>query len=153
MTMKIVLGADHGGVGLKEAVKHWLAGQANGLSFEYEVEDKGTHSEASCDYPDFARLVAVDVAAGKADRGIVFCGTGIGVAIAANKIKGIRAAVCGDAYSARMCRQHNDANILTLGERVTGKGLALDIVKTWLETAFEGGRHQVRVDKIMALEE
>ncbi|MCL1805919.1 MAG: ribose 5-phosphate isomerase B [Clostridiales bacterium] len=145
--MKIALGADHGGFQLKETIKAWLVEQG------YETEDKGTYDEASCDYPDFGEAVARDVAAGKADRGILVCGTGIGISISANKVRGIRAALCGDTFSARMCRLHNDANVLALGQRVTGAGLALDIVEIWLHTDFEGGRHKTRVDKIMKIEE
>jgi len=144
--MIIVLGADHGGFQLKESIKEWL------LEKGYEVKDKGTFDEQSCDYPDYGRAVALDVAGGKADKGIVICGTGIGISIAANKVKGIRAALCGDTYSARMSRLHNDANILALGQRVTGAGLAADIVEVWLNTGFEGGRHKTRIDKIMSIE-
>ncbi len=145
--MKIALGADHGGFELKEAIKAWL------LEKGHEVEDKGTHSLASCDYPDYAKAVALNVAAGQSDRGILVCGTGIGVSIAANKVQGIRAALCGDTFSARMSRLHNDANVLALGQRVVGAGLALDIVEIWLSTSFEGGRHRTRVDKLMEIEQ
>jgi len=145
--VKIVLGADHGGYQLKETIKTWLKEHG------YQAEDKGAFNADSCDYPDYAQICAKAVAAGHADRGILFCGTGIGISIAANKVKGIRAALCGDTFSARMSRLHNDANILALGERVTGPGLAADIVKAWLETPYEGGRHQARVDKILALED
>ncbi len=145
--MKIALGADHGGFELKEAIKARL------LEKGHEVEDKGTHSLESCDYPDYAKAVALDVAAGQSDRGILVCGTGIGVSIAANKVRGIRAALCGDTFSARMSRLHNDANVLALGQRVVGAGLALDIVEIWLSTSFEGGRHSTRVDKLMEIEQ
>ncbi|MEL7623196.1 MAG: ribose 5-phosphate isomerase B [Clostridiales bacterium] len=145
--MKISLGADHGGFELKEAIKTWL------LEKGYDVEDKGTYSIESCDYPDYAKAVALDVAAGKSDRGILVCGTGIGVSIGANKVRGIRAALCGDTFSARMSRLHNNANILALGQRVVGAGLALDIVEIWLSTSFEGGRHSTRVDKLMEIEQ
>ncbi len=145
--MKISLGADHGGFELKEAIKTWL------LEKGYDVEDKGTYSIESCDYPDYAKAVALDVAAGKSDRGILVCGTGIGVSIGANKVRGIRAALCGDTFSARMSRLHNNANILALGQRVVGPGLALDIVEIWLSTSFEGGRHSTRVDKLMEIEQ
>lgn len=145
--MKISLGADHGGFELKEAIKARL------LEKGYDVEDKGTYSLESCDYPDYAKAVALDVAAGKSDRGILVCGTGIGVSIGANKVKGIRAALCGDTFSARMSRLHNNANILALGQRVVGAGLALDIVDIWLSTSFEGGRHSTRVDKLMEIEQ
>ncbi len=145
--MKIAIGSDHGGYLLKEEIKKWLAEHG------YEYDDYGTHSTDSCDYPDIAVEVAKAVAAGRNKYGIIVCGTGIGVSIAANKIKGIRAALCHDTFSARASREHNDANILTLGERVIGRGLALEIVEVWLKSEFAAGRHQVRVDKIRALEE
>ena len=144
--MKIALGSDHGGFQLKEIIKAWL------LEKGYEVEDKGTYDEQSCDYPDYGKAVALEVAGGKADRGILVCGTGIGISISANKVHGIRAALCGDTFSARMSRLHNDANILAMGQRVIGAGLALDIVEIWLNTDFEGGRHATRVNKIMNIE-
>ena len=144
--MKVALGSDHAGFRLKLAVKQWLG--ENG----YDIIDMGTHDESSCDYPDFGRAVGEAVAGAEADRGIVICGTGIGISLAANKVDGIRAALCSDTYSARMSRLHNDANILAMGERVVGYGLALDIVAAWLSADFEGGRHQGRVDKIMAIE-
>lgn len=144
--MRIALGADHGGYVLKEEIKKWLAAQG------YEYQDYGTHSADSCDYPDIAAAVAGSVASGQCEKGIIVCGTGIGVSIAANKVKGIRAALCHDTFSARASREHNDANILTLGERVIGRGLALDIVDVWLCSEFAGGRHKARVDKITALE-
>ena len=148
--MKIVLGADHGGYLLKEAVKAFLEGQG------YAVEDMGTFDQESCDYPDYgervARAVCREEACGRDCRGIVVCGTGIGISIAANKVKGIRAALCGDTFSARMSRCHNDANVLALGQRVVGQGLALDIVEAWLTTSFEGGRHATRLGKLMAIE-
>ena len=144
--MKITLGADHGGFQLKETIKEWL------LEKGYEVSDRGTYDEQSCDYPDYAKAVALEVAGGNADRGVLVCGTGIGMSISANKVKGIRAAVCGDTFSARMSRLHNDANVLALGQRVTGAGLALDILELWLNTSFEGGRHKTRVDKITQIE-
>ena len=145
--MIIAIGADHGGFQLKETVRAWLV--ENG----HEVKDKGTFDEQSCDYPDYGKAVALDVAEGKADRGILVCGTGIGISMSANKVRGIRAALCGDTFSARMSRLHNDANVLAMGQRVTGPGLALDIVEIWLATGFEGERHQRRVDKIMKIEE
>ena len=117
------------------------------------MTDFGTESEDSCDYPDFALPVAEAVAKGEYDRGILICGTGIGIGIVANKVKGVRAALCHDTFSAEACRNHNDANILTMGERIVGEGLALKIVETFLNSDFEGGRHQRRVDKIKALEE
>ena len=118
----------------------------------HEVEDFGTHSTESCDYPDIAEPVAHAVVDGAADRGILICGTGIGIGIAANKIAGVRAALCHDTFSAHASREHNNANILTMGERVIGPGLAKDIVTIWLNTEFEGGRHARRVEKISALE-
>ena len=146
--MKITIGSDHGAVELKEEVKMVL--------HEFEdvrVTDVGTFGTESVDYPDIAEKVCADVVSGKADRGIVLCGTGIGISIAANKIDGIRAALCGDVYSAIMSRKHNDANVLAMGGRVTGIGPACEIVRAWVCTEFEGGRHARRVDKIMALEE
>ena len=146
--MKITIGSDHGAVELKEEVKMVL--------HEFEdvrVTDVGTFGTESVDYPDIAEKVCADVVSGKADRGIVLCGTGIGISIAANKIDGIRAALCGDVYSAIMSRKHNDANVLAMGGRVTGIGPAGEIVRAWVYTEFEGGRHARRVDKIMALEQ
>lgn len=144
MINKIIIGSDHGGYKLKnEIIKH-LKTLKDG---EYRISDLGCFSEESCDYPDIAKKVAEDVLATKS-RGILVCGTGIGMSIAANRFEGIRASHCTDTYTARMTRAHNDSNILCLGERVTGLGLALEIVDTWLKTAFEGGRHQTRIDKI-----
>ena len=120
---------------------------------EIEVKDVGTFGTDSVDYPDIAEKVCADVTSGAADRGIVLCGTGIGISIAANKIKGIRAALCNDVYSARMSREHNNANVLAMGGRVTGFGPADEIVRVWVATEFAGGRHERRVNKIMALEE
>ena len=120
---------------------------------DVRVTDVGTFGTESVDYPDIAEKVCADVVSGKADRGIVLCGTGIGISIAANKIDGIRAALCGDVYSAIMSRKHNDANVLAMGGRVTGIGPAGEIVRAWVCTEFEGGRHARRVDKIMALEQ
>ena len=145
--MKIAIGADHAGVRLKDELARWLAGGG------HEVEDLGTDSEASVDYPDFARAVAKAVSSGAAERGVLVCGSGLGVAIAANKIAGIRAATCNDLYTARMARAHNDANVVTLGARVVGDGLAEEIVQVFLATPFEGGeRHTRRVRKITDLE-
>lgn len=143
----IAIGSDHGGYALKQDIMKHL--EARGLPFR----DFGTYTEASCDYPDYAEAVAKAVAAGECDRGILICGTGIGISIAANKIHGIRCALCGDCYSAEMSRRHNDANILAMGGRVLGAGLAEKITDTFLDTAFEGGRHARRVGKIMALED
>ncbi len=144
--MKVAIGADHGGYRLKEDIK----GLLEDLGVDYK--DFGTHSIESVDYPDVALPVAQSVADGLFDRGILICGTGIGIGIAANKVKGIRAALVHDTFSAHACREHNDANILTMGERVIGPGLARDIVTIWLATDFEGGRHERRVEKIMAIE-
>ena len=118
-----------------------------------EYKDFGTYSEESCDYPVYGRLAAEAVASGECDRGILVCGTGIGISIAANKVKGIRAALCSDCFSAEMTRRHNDANMLAMGARVLGVGLALKIVDTFLETGFDGGRHTRRVDMISQMEE
>lgn len=144
--MKLAVGSDHGGFLLKEEIKEFLTGE--GIQFT----DFGTFDAQSVDYPDFALKVAQAVASGEYGRGILCCGTGIGVSIAANKVPGIRAALCGDTFSARASREHNDANILTLGERVTGPGLALDIVKVWLGSEFAGGRHERRINKIAEIE-
>lgn len=144
--MLVAIGSDHGGFGLKEEVKRFL--EERKVAFR----DFGTYTEDSVDYPDISAAVAAAVAAGECERGIIVCGTGIGVCIAANKVKGIRAALCHDTFSAQMSREHNDANILTLGERVIGKGLALAIVDKWLATEFAGGRHARRVEKITELE-
>mgnify|MGYP001503921396 FL=1 len=146
--MNITIGSDHGAVDLKEEVKMVLHEFS-----DIQVTDVGTFGKESVDYPDIAEKVCADIVSGKADRGIVLCGTGIGISIAANKIDGIRAALCTDVYSAIMSRKHNDANVLAMGGRVTGIGPAGEIVRAWIRTAFEGGRHARRVDKIMALEQ
>ena len=143
--MKIALGSDHAGYELKEAVKASLTG-------DHEVTDVGTDSTDSVDYPDFALPVAHLVAEGKADRGILVCGTGIGMSVSANKVRGIRAALAFDLYTAMQSRRHLDANILVLGAGVTGRALALEMVGRWLETPFEGGRHARRIEKIRRLE-
>lgn len=145
--MKFAIGSDHGGIHLKEHIKNYLIGKG------IEVIDKGTYTEESCDYPEYAEKVAKAVVGGEVDKGILVCGTGLGISIAANKVKGIRAAVCSDVFSAKMSREHNDANILCMGERVVGVGLAEMMVDVWLETEFAGGRHSRRVEKMMALEE
>ena len=145
--MRIAVGADHAGFDLKESLKAWL------LEHGYEVQDVGTHSTESVDYPDYAVQVAEAVASGKAERGLLICGTGVGMAIAANKIPGIRAAFCPDLFTARMSREHNDANILTLGARIMGRELALEILSLWLATDFAGGRHTARLEKIRAIEQ
>ncbi|MDT8903739.1 ribose 5-phosphate isomerase B [Anaeroselena agilis] len=144
--MLVAIGSDHGGFRLKEDIKQYLT--EKGIEFQ----DFGTHSTVSVDYPDISRSVAEAVAGAKCDRGIIICGTGIGVCIAANKVKGIRAALCHDTYSAQMSREHNNANILTMGERVIGFGLARAIVDKWLAAEFAGGRHEKRVCKIADLE-
>ncbi len=143
----IALGSDHGGYALKEEIKKYLT--EKGIPFT----DLGTHSEESCDYPEFAEKVCRSVLSGESEKGILCCGTGIGMSMAANKIRGIRCALCSDGYSAEMTRRHNDANVLALGGRVIGPGLALEIVEIFLRTPFEGGRHARRVGKVMALEE
>lgn len=143
----LALGSDHGGYALKQEIIEHL--EKKGIKYK----DFGTHSEDSCDYPLYAEAVGKAVASGECELGILICGTGIGVSIAANKIKGIRAALCGDCFSAEFSRLHNDANILTLGARVIGTGLALKIVDTFLNTEFEGGRHGRRVGLISKLEE
>ncbi|RAI11878.1 MAG: ribose 5-phosphate isomerase B [Candidatus Melainabacteria bacterium] len=140
--MKIAIGSDHGGFEYKASIIKAL--QVKG----YDVVDMGTYSPESCDYPIIAKKVARAVAKGDFEKGILVCGTGIGMSMAANKVKGIRAAVCGDTFSARATRAHNNANILCLGQRVVGEGLALDIVDIWLTTKFEGGRHERRVNMI-----
>jgi len=144
--VKIAIGSDHAGLEIKEDIKALLA------AGDYEVTDLGTDSPASVDYPDFAFEAAKLVAAGGADRGILVCGTGIGMSVAANKVKGIRAALVFDLYTAIQSRKHLDANVLVLGGRITGKGLAEEIVKAWLSTDFEGGRHLGRIKKIEAFE-
>lgn len=145
--MKIAIASDHGGFRLKEEIIQYMA--KTGIDYE----DFGTYSEESVDYPDFALPVAEAVREGRFDRGILCCGTGIGVAIVANKVPGIRAAQCHDTFSARAAREHNDANILTMGQRVIGPGLAREIVRVWLEAGFSGGRHACRVEKIGAIEQ
>ncbi len=145
--MKIALGADHGGYQLKEQIKKYL--EDKGL----EVLDLGAYSTDSVDYPEFGRAVGEAVVEGKADRGIIVCGTGIGISIAANKVKGVRAALCTNTTMARLTREHNDANVLALGARMVGDVLALEMIDTFLNTEFEGGRHATRVGKIEELAE
>ena len=144
--MKVALGSDHAGFPLKERIKEFL------LEEGHEVIDFGTTSEESTHYPLFARDVSLAVQSGEADRGILVCGTGIGMSITANKFRGIRAALCFNEYMARMSRLHNDANVLCLGDRVIGEDLALAIVEVWLKTPFEGGRHAKRVELIANIE-
>ena len=141
MAEKIIIGSDHGGFKLKNIVITHLN------SLGYDVEDAGCYCEESCDYPLIAKEVAQRVIKASC-RGILICGTGIGMSITANRFKGIRASHCTDTFCARMTRMHNDSNILCLGERITGAGLALDIVDIWLKTEFEGGRHKKRIDLI-----
>ena len=143
----IALACDHGGFELMRDVKDFL--DAGG----YEYKDFGTNSAESCDYPEIAVVAARAVSGGECDRGIFICGTGAGMAIAANKVPGIRAASCSDCFTAEMIRRHNDANVLTLGARVTGVGLALKIVELFLSTGFDGGRHGVRVGMLNALDD
>lgn len=144
--MKIVLGSDHAGFALKEIIREHL------VKSKYEVTDFGTFCENSVDYPDIALPLVKAVAAGVFSFGILVCGTGVGMAIAANKHPGIRAALCGDTFTARCAREHNDANILTLGARVTGPGPALEIVDIFIKSLFQGGRHSRRLDKIAFME-
>jgi len=141
LTENIIIGSDHGGFRLKTEIIFFLESEG------YSVKDMGCFSEESCDYPVIAKAVSEEVLK-TGERGILVCGTGIGMSIAANRYKGIRASHCTDTFSARMTRMHNDSNILCLGERITGKGLALDIVDIWLKTKFEAGRHQKRLDMI-----
>jgi len=145
--VKLAIGADHGGVELKQEIVKFLQSIKN-----IEVSDHGTTTRDSVDYPDYGRTVSEAVSQGTVDRGILICGTGIGMSIVANRFPRVRAALCHDNFTARMSRLHNDANVLVMGERVIGRGVALDIVKAWLETEFEGSRHQRRLDKIREIE-
>ena len=145
--MKIAIGCDHGALALKNKVVEHLTKRG------FEVKDFGTDTYDSCDYPDFAGAAAKAVASGECERGIVLCTTGIGVSIAANKVKGIRCALLSDLMSARLTREHNDTNMMAIGAAVVGEGLALEIVDTWLDTEFSHNeRHQRRINKVMALE-
>lgn len=146
MNVKIAISSDHGGNHLRKEIMELLE------ELQLQYEDFGPKTTDSVDYPDYAKPVAEAVVTGKADRGILICGTGIGMSIAANKVKGIRCALVHDVFSAKATRCHNDSNILAMGERVIGPGLAREIVKTWLNTEFEGGRHTRRVEKIVELE-
>lgn len=146
--MKITIGCDHGALDLKEEVKMVLKEFG-----DIKVKDVGTYTKDSVDYPDIAEKVCKDVVSGEADRGIVLCGTGIGISIAANKFKGIRCALCNDVYSAKKSREHNNANVLAMGGRVLGFGPAGEIVRAWVTTDFAGGRHERRVNKIKAIED
>ena len=142
----LAIGCDHGGFELKKHIMKHL--EERGTAFK----DFGCYDENSCDYPDIAKTVCEAVAGGECENGILVCGTGIGMSIAANKVNGIRAALCTDVYSAKMTKQHNNSNVICLGGRVTGRELAFMIVDTWLDETFLGGRHQNRIDKISELE-
>ncbi|WP_010302455.1 ribose 5-phosphate isomerase B [Kurthia senegalensis] len=144
--MKIAIASDHGGNNLRKEIKGLLEQKG------YEYTDFGPKDDNSVDYPDYATPVAEGVASGEFDKGILICGTGIGMSIAANKVKGIRCALVHDTFSAKATRCHNDSNVIAMGERVIGAGLALEIVETWLSTDFEGGRHERRVSKIAEIE-
>ena len=144
--MRIAIGADHAGFRLKQHVVTLLR------QLGHEVADHGTHDEAAVDYPEICAGVGREVVSGRADRGIVIGGSGQGEQIAANKVRGVRAALCNELYTARMSREHNDANVLAMGGRIVAPGLADEIVKLWLATPFEGGRHQRRVDQIASIE-
>ncbi len=144
--MRIAMGADHAGVELKNKIKQHL------LQKGYEIQDEGTNSTESVDYPDYAKKVGDDVAARRADFGILVCGSGIGMAISANKVPGIRAANITSEYEAQMSREHNDLNVLSLGARILDEPTAMNIVDKWLSTDFAGGRHQRRVEKMMSIE-
>lgn len=139
---RLIIGCDHGAYPLKEIIRKFLNKQG------FTVEDVGTHNEESVNYPDYGKMVSEAVSSGKFERGILLCGTGLGMSMVANRFPGIRAALCTGIFAADMSRRHNNANILVLGGRVTGDILALEIVKTWLNTPFEGGRHQERIDMI-----
>lgn len=146
-TKEIAIGSDHVGYALKEKIKTHLEERG------YTVKDFGTNTAVRCDYPVFGEAVASAVSSGAYARGIVICGTGVGISIAANKVKGVRAVCCSEPYSALLSRQHNDSNVLSMGARVVGDGLAFMIVDTWLLGKYEGGRHQTRLDQIAAIEE
>jgi ribose 5-phosphate isomerase B len=144
--MRLAIGSDHAGYSMKEELKDLLKGLG------HEVEDLGTHSEEPTDYPPICAAVGRAVRDGKAERGIVLGGSGQGEQISANKVRGVRAALCNDLYTARMSRQHNDSNVLSMGARIVGSGLAGEIVELWLSTEFEGGRHERRVSQIQEIE-
>lgn len=143
----IALASDHAGLPLKKEVIEYLK------SKNIEYKDFGTHTSDRCNYPEYALLAANAVSSGECEKGIIFCGTGVGISIAANKVKDIRCVVCSDVYSAVLSREHNDTNMLALGARVVGTGLALMIVEGWLKATFEGGRHQIRIDQIKNIED
>jgi ribose 5-phosphate isomerase B len=144
--MRLAIGSDHAGYSMKEELKDLLKGLG------HEVEDLGTHSEEPTDYPPICAAVGRAVRDGKAERGIVLGGSGQGEQISANKVRGVRAALCNDLYTARMSRQHNDSNVLSMGARIVGSGLAGEIVELWLSTEFDGGRHERRVSQIQEIE-
>ena len=144
--MKIAIGNDHSAVELKNIIKEFVESKG------YEVINMGTDSTESCDYPVYGEKVGRSVASGEADLGITICGTGVGISLAANKVKGIRACVCSDPYTAKLSRMHNNTNVLAFGARVVGSELAKMIAEEWLDAEFEGGRHQRRVDMIMEIE-
>ncbi len=144
--MRIVMASDHGATELRREVFEHIRQQG------YPVEDLGTHENASVDYPDFATLAVQKIRDGEADRAVLMCGTGLGISMSANRYRGIRAAPCHNEFDARMSRQHNDANVLAMGGRVIGPGLAKSIFDVWIEAEFEGGRHQRRVEKVEAIE-
>ncbi|MEF8793873.1 ribose 5-phosphate isomerase B [Thiohalorhabdus sp.] len=144
--MRIVMASDHGATDLRREVLEHIREQG------FEVTDLGTHEDASVDYPDYATLAVEKMRAGEADRAVLMCGTGLGISMSANRYKGIRAALCQNEFEARMSRQHNDANVLVMGGRVVGPGLAKSLFDAWMSAEFEGGRHQQRVDKIEAIE-
>ena len=143
-TGPIVIGCDHAGYNLKENIKSVLA------DHQIDIDDCGTHNESSVDYTEFGARVAQKVSTGEFDRGILICGTGLGMSMIANRFPGVRAALCNDLFSAIMCRRHNDANMLIMGGRVIGADLAREILRAWLETPFDGGRHKERIDNIDA---
>lgn len=145
--MKVAIGSDHAGLEMKKEIINLL------IDLGYEYIDYGTETPESVDYPDFGEKVSIDISLGKVERGILICGTGIGMSIVANKFPHVRAALCNELFSAKMSRLHNDANILVLGGRIIGKDLAKEIVKTWMITPFEGGRHINRLKKIGLIEE
>ena len=144
--MKIVIGNDHTALEMKEEIRAYVESKG------YEVTDVGTNGHESCDYPEFGEKVGRAVAAGEADYGIAICGTGIGIGIAAGKVKGVRVCTCSEPYSARLSRMHNDTNVLTFGARVIGVEMAKMIVDEWLDNSYEGGRHKRRVDQLMEIE-
>ncbi|WP_456273048.1 ribose 5-phosphate isomerase B [Bacillus sp. AK031] len=145
--MKVAIASDHGGINIREEIKGLMS------EMGIEFDDFGCECDTSVDYPDYAQPVAEKVANGEYDRGILVCGTGIGMSISANKVKGIRCALVHDVFSAKATREHNNTNVLAMGERVIGPGLAREIAKVWLETEFEGGRHERRIGKITEYEE